>query len=233
MPVHPQHWSLLLQFWTLLVVTTFFYIFKLAIQNLKNKCLITLLWVMPEKAWLYNLIFSFCFQLYMNKGNLWLRCLKAHYIWIIRADVNTLNKNEIAHWWGKGVPVVSESSRTQCAAGAWLRCCREAVWIRGGGGCGEEGLLTHLGASGGVRKGGCWRLDSHANLGNQGDGPGPKCAWWTVVISGKRWNETVGRIKRQVCISFFCCFGSAQLCLPERGPLKWRAASSRGSVGHR
>lgn len=55
---------------------------------------------------------------------------------MIRADVNTLNKNERAHGWGKGVPVVSQSSRTQCAAGAWLRCCREAAWIRGGGGWG-------------------------------------------------------------------------------------------------
>lgn len=97
-------------------------------------------------------------------------------------------------WVGGGEPVVSESSRTQCAVGAWLRgvARRQRGW--GGG-----GLLTHFGAGGGVRRGGCWRLDSHANLGNQGDGPGPASAWWTEVISGKRWNEAIGR---QVFISF-------------------------------
>ena len=54
-------------------------------------------------------------------------------------------------------PVVSELSRTQCAVGAWRRCCRETSMDkgrRGGvGGVGvEEGLLTHLGAGGGVMR---------------------------------------------------------------------------------
>lgn len=72
---------------------------------------------------------------------------------ICSADANVENENERESGGGE----VSESSRTQCAVGAWLRCCREAsVDKRRRGEGWEEGLLTHVGAGGGVRRGeGC------------------------------------------------------------------------------